>query len=108
MRKPPGRRLTPTRHRDSITHDAAGLRGFSFGEIARMSEHESRGHHRDHHAASQHGENRGWWRQAHKDWRVWTVVALMLLAMVIYVMTMDEAIQPGGKVNQPVPAAAGP
>jgi hypothetical protein len=29
----------------------------------------------------------------------------MLLAILIYVMTMDEAVQPGGKVKEPVPAA---
>ena len=28
----------------------------------------------------------------------------MLLAMLTYVMTMDEAVQPGGKVQEPVPA----
>jgi hypothetical protein len=33
------------------------------------------------------------------------VVGLMLLAMLAYVMTMDEALQPGGQAQQPLPAA---
>ncbi len=40
----------------------------------------------------------------HTDWRVWGV-ALMLIAMVVYVLTMDESIQPGGQ-GAPVPEAA--
>ena len=39
----------------------------------------------------------------HRDWRVWAV-ALMLLAMAVYVLTLDESIWPGGG-GQPVPAA---
>ena len=35
----------------------------------------------------------------HKDWRAWLVVVLMLAAMVVYVMTMDESLQPS-----PLPA----
>ena len=42
-------------------------------------------------------------RPIHHDWRFWAAVLLMLGAMVIYVMTMNEAIGPGGK-GQPVPA----
>ena len=45
------------------------------------------------------------WRGVHKDWRLWVVVSLMLLAMLTYVMTMDEAVRPGGKVQEAVPAA---
>lgn len=44
----------------------------------------------------------------HRDWRVHLGVALMLLAIVIYLATMDESLQPGGRVVQPVPAASGP
>ncbi len=53
------------------------------------------------------GENRTAWRRAHKDWRLWVIVGLMLLGILTYVMTMDEAVQPGGKVQEPVPAAPG-
>jgi hypothetical protein len=37
----------------------------------------------------------------HKDWRSWAVVILMLAAMAIYLLTMDESLGPGG---QPQPA----
>jgi hypothetical protein len=73
-----------------------------------MSDHENRVRHRDHHANPPESEYRPAWKRAHKDWRLWFVVGLMLLAMLTYVMTMDEAIRPGGKLGQPVPAAVGP
>ncbi len=71
-----------------------------------MSDHkDQRGHHRDHQTHSQAGGNPPWRKRAHKDWRVWVVVGLMLAAMVAYVLTMDESVQPGGQVNPEVPAA---
>ncbi len=46
----------------------------------------------------------GW--KPHRDWRVW-IVALMLLAMVIYIFTMDEALNPAAPgAGTPVPADA--
>jgi hypothetical protein len=30
-----------------------------------------------------------WWRRAHRDWRVWVGVVVMLAAMTIYVLTGD-------------------
>ena len=44
-------------------------------------------------------------RPIHHNWWFWAAVVLMLGAMVTYVMTMNEAIGPGGK-GQEVPAAA--
>jgi hypothetical protein len=70
-----------------------------------MSDHEARGHHRDHETRRQGDSSDTWWKRAHKDWRVWAAVALMVVAMIVYVMTMDEALQPGGPVQQPIPAA---
>ncbi len=72
-----------------------------------MSNHQKGWHHRDHHANPPERENRAAWRRAHKDWRLWVIVGLMLLGILTYVMTMDEAVQPGGKVQEPVPAASG-
>jgi hypothetical protein len=46
----------------------------------------------------------GW--RPHRDWRVW-VVALMLLSMAVYVLTMDESLWPGGS-GPAVPAAPAP
>jgi hypothetical protein len=52
-----------------------------------------------------HKMKRGW----HRDWRMWIVVGLMLAAMVAYVLSDDESLQPsGGPSQQPVPAAVGP
>ena len=41
----------------------------------------------------------------HVKWSVIAVVALMLLAMLIYVLTDDESLQPGAPAQQPAPAA---
>ena len=64
-------------------------------------------HHRDHHANPQEGERAGW-KQAHKDWRLWVVVAMMLAAILMYVLSMDESLRPGGKLQPTVPADSGP
>jgi hypothetical protein len=58
-------------------------------------EHSNHEHHR-HPPAGQ--------RRIHRDWRFWAVIA-MLVGMAIYVMTMDEAVAPGVKPGQEVPAA---
>ncbi|HUY33346.1 MAG TPA: hypothetical protein VMV69_11415 [Pirellulales bacterium] len=73
-----------------------------------MSRKKEPNHHEgqhDHHQA--HGK-RPWWHQPHKHWWVYVAVALMLLAMVIYVMSFDERLGPGNPGGQPVPAAPGP
>jgi hypothetical protein len=33
--------------------------------------------------------HRPYWRRAHRDWRIWFCVVLMLAAMVVYLMTGD-------------------
>jgi hypothetical protein len=72
-----------------------------------MSDKKKTWRHRDHHANPPEQEMSASWRRAHKDWRVWLAVGLMLLAMLIYLMTMDESVQPGGKLQDAVPAAPG-
>jgi hypothetical protein len=42
-----------------------------------------------------------YWKRAHTDWRFWIGVILMLLAMMVYVMSMDLAWRPG-RQQQPV------
>ena len=67
-------------------------------------------HSREHKHAAEHGHEHkkyasaGW--KPHRDWRVWAV-ALMLLAMAVYVLTLDESIWPGGD-GPAVPAARVP
>jgi hypothetical protein len=58
--------------------------------------------HTDH---EHHGQPPSKKRPIHHDWRFWVAVLAMLGGMAIYVMSMDEAIQPGGKAGQEVPAA---
>jgi hypothetical protein len=31
-------------------------------------------------------------KKLHKDWRVWVAVILMLAAMIIYVLTLDDSL----------------
>ncbi|MGC8660045.1 MAG: hypothetical protein ACP5U1_13330 [Desulfomonilaceae bacterium] len=33
-------------------------------------------------------------KKLHKDWRVWLVVGLMLAAIIIYVVTLDDSVIP--------------
>jgi hypothetical protein len=33
-------------------------------------------------------------RKLHKDWRVWLGVAIMLVAMAVYVLSLDDSVVP--------------
>lgn len=50
----------------------------------------------------QHGHQHPHKKQAgvHKDWRLWTAVVLMLVAMAVYVMSFDEALGPEGQPQE--------
>jgi hypothetical protein len=77
-----------------------------FDQITRTTRMTQHDHHQGHH----HGENhQGRTRtQLHKDWRAWLVVALMLAAMAMYLLSLDESVQPGQSVpGPPTPADAG-
>ena len=56
----------------------------------------------DHPHGHEHHPKAGW--KPHRDWRFWGVI-LMLIAMVVYVLTREEAVQPGGNKAPQVPAA---
>ncbi len=47
-------------------------------------------------------------RAWHKDWRTWVVIGLMVAAMGMYVLTLDDSVQPGGAAQGDLPAAAAP
>jgi hypothetical protein len=47
------------------------------------------------------------WKHAHKDWRVWVAVILMLAAMATYVMTDNLSLRPGKPASQPTPEVGG-
>jgi hypothetical protein len=57
---------------------------------------------RDHAHARHH-----FWKHAHRDWRVWAVV-LMLLAILVYVMTDSLSLRPGKRAVQPTPEVSAP
>jgi len=40
------------------------------------------------------------WKHAHRDWRVQTVVVLMLVLMLVYVVTNSLSLRPG---KHPIP-----
>jgi hypothetical protein len=47
--------------------------------------------------------NAPYWTRAHRDWRVWIGVVLMLAAMSIYLMTGDFRWKPQIHPRQPLP-----
>jgi len=49
-----------------------------------------------------------YWKHAHRDWRLWLAVMLMLALMMVYVVTIDLSHRPGKQVGQPTPAANAP
>jgi hypothetical protein len=59
---------------------------------------------REHERHSQHGP---YWRRMHRDWKMWIGVTLMLVAISVYVLSLNESLRPGpgGRLQQPVPAA---
>jgi hypothetical protein len=48
-----------------------------------------------------------YWTRAHRDWRVWLGVILMLAAMTIYLMTNDLAWGPHLQPRQPISSPSG-
>jgi len=55
------------------------------------------------HASSRSGTS---WKRAHRDWRAWVIVVLMLGAMGAYVMSDDESMQPRSKQAAPANVVA--
>jgi uncharacterized integral membrane protein len=47
-------------------------------------------------------------KRAHKDWRVWFAVGLMLICMLIYILTDSESLVPHNTSHQPMPADNAP
>ncbi len=48
------------------------------------------------------------WKHAHRDWRVWIAVLLMLIAILTYVMTDNLSLRRGKRAIQSTPEANGP
>ncbi|WP_437206361.1 hypothetical protein [Planctomicrobium sp. SH664] len=66
--------------------------------------HEHHGHHHSDHGHSSHPAPQG----KGKSKLFILAIVLMLIGMVVYVMSMDEEVQPGGKIEEEMPAAAAP
>jgi hypothetical protein len=45
------------------------------------------------------------WKRAHRDWRVWIAVVLMLAMILVYVMTDGLSLRPGRHAVQSTPEA---
>jgi hypothetical protein len=58
---------------------------------------------RDHDRPRQH-----FLRNAHRDWRVWFAVVLMLGSMVIYIMSEDLSLRPNAPPTESMPADVAP
>jgi type II secretory pathway component PulM len=52
-----------------------------------------------------HGHSAPYWTRAHRDWRVWVGVVLMLALMIVYLLSDDLAWRPHLQTQQAVPAA---
>jgi hypothetical protein len=63
--------------------------------------------HGDPNGGGAHHGRRPYWTRAHRDWRVWVGVVLMLAAMIIYLMTDDLAWRPRIQSQPPLSSAVG-
>jgi hypothetical protein len=68
-----------------------------------MTDHskEQHGSQHEHHQKSEHARK----RPIHHKWGFWAAIVLMLIAMAVYVGSMNEEFLPGNQGHQPVPAA---
>jgi hypothetical protein len=62
--------------------------------------------HGDPNGGTVHQGHRPYWTRAHRDWRVWIGVILMLAAMITYLMTNDLAWGPHIQPQPPLSGAA--
>jgi hypothetical protein len=67
-----------------------------------MNETKSSGHSPD----NVHRSHRPYWKRAHRDWRIWFCVIVMLIAMFVYVATDGFGWQIQGKPQSRQPISA--
>lgn len=65
-------------------------------------------HHAHEHQEEQHSHRKIDLSGLHRDWRTWLVIGLMLAAIGVYVLTLDEAVEPRGPGQAGLPTAAAP
>jgi hypothetical protein len=66
-------------------------------------------HHHQHGDPNGGGVHQGrpYWTRAHRDWRVWVGVVLMIACMIIYLMTGDLSGWPHLRAKPPLSGATG-
>jgi hypothetical protein len=69
-----------------------------------MSKHKKPQHGDDHQNAEHEKAKKP--KLMHHDWRAWTAIALMLLAIVGYILSLDESLRPGDVEGPEVPMVA--
>ena len=71
---------------------------------------ENRRSHHPHGEQDPNGDHQGhppYWKRAHRDWKFWIALTLMLAAMVVYVMSDDLAIRPYRQTQQSLSGTIG-
>ena len=58
-------------------------------------------------SVSVHHDRGPYWRRAHRDWRIWVGVLVMLAAMMIYVLSENLAWRPDSHRQRPPSGAMG-
>jgi hypothetical protein len=61
--------------------------------------------HKPHAGPNRENTRRPYWTRAHRDWRVWVGVVVMLAAMIIYLMSEDLAFRARPQPQPPLPGA---
>jgi hypothetical protein len=65
-------------------------------------------HDHKHHAGGKEHHHSGGRKALHKNWVTWVVVGLMLAGMLMYVLSDDESLQPGGRQGKGLPSDGPP
>ena len=59
------------------------------------------------HPKEHHKPSEPYWKRAHHDWKFWVAIGLMLASMFVYIVTLNEAVQPDSqtpdRTKQPTP-----
>jgi hypothetical protein len=69
-----------------------------------MHDSESQGAKARDHAHPRHH----FFRRAHRDWRVWVALVLMIAMVFVYVLSDNLSLRPGHRAGPTTPAAVGP
>ncbi len=54
-------------------------------------------------AKEPHRQPLPYWKRAHRDWKIWVAVVMVLLATIIYIATQNLSMRPHNQMEQRVP-----